>query len=283
MGNRTSARLAGSALLSGLLGACSGSSTTVSNPVTPAVLVRADDLTRGLGCGAGATQVWKYAAVLVRPGTSPGEADTLVAGGLYDCFADAAFVTPPVPSDAPLALDVYLFNRAAFEGPSFQAQQAAIAAAPSNREALAKASPTWTTRCRATYLPDVVSYASCDAATATRAADGTTSGATVQIELGSLVSAGTGAALACGTAFSGSRATYTVRSSSGTTTGSVPASSCAVNPRIVVSPAEAPATYTFALELLDATSKVVGRTTCGASTSANLTATATCAPVTAAP
>ena len=246
--------------------ACSGSTTSTTTAVEPAIVLRGTDLTSGLGCGTGPTQVFKYATVLSQFGTP-------LAGGVYDCFADAAFVKPPVALDSEVTVEVFLFTEAAF-----RAAGDAVTTARTNKAQLAASNPTWTSSCTAVYRPDVLTFASC-ARAATSAQT-----ASIVVDLASF--AREGGTVSCGVGYAAARASWRVTSSAVATTGSIPAQACdaagvdgGAPGRLELAPAEAPATYELELELLGATGLVTGRTTCRASTSPGLTSTAVCEPV----
>ena len=160
---RSARRLAWAALASSLL-ACSGTSATTGVPPVTGVVVRAETVTAGLGCGRGDGEVFKYAAVVL--GRGPGGAfDQPVAAGVYDCFANAAFVELPlVGGSNEYEVQVYAFNERAY-----LASQASIdastagdpAGAAASIATLRAASPTWTTTCSATQIEDVQALAVC--------------------------------------------------------------------------------------------------------------------------
>jgi hypothetical protein len=269
-----------------VLVACSGTSSVGTSSFEPAVVVRGSDVSRGLGCGTGATQVLEYAAVAARasaPGASAPE--EIVGGGVFDCYADATFLRlPSTLANQALDIDIYLYNQVAVSSGAFQAQRDALRAGPPSRAALEGAQPTWRSRCRVTYLPDVVTYASCDAPTVASAADAS-SGASVEVKLEGLTrgaegagAADAGAPFACGTDFAQARATFTARGTTGETTGALDAALCTQG--LLVSAAVAPASYALTVELLGVTGTVVGRTVCRASTSPNVATVAICEPVT---
>lgn len=247
--------------------ACSGTTSSTTTAVEPAIVLRGTDLTRGLGCGTGATQVFKYAAVLSQSGTP-------LAGGVYDCFADAAFVKPAVLFDSEVTVEVFLFTEAAF-----RAKSDAITSARSNKIQLAASSPTWTSQCTAVYRPDVLSYASCERA------DASAQTASVVVQLGAF--AREGGTASCGVDYASARASWRVTSTPAPAeaSGKLAAEACAAGAdggsggRLVLSPAAAPATYELDLELLSGAGAVLGTTTCRATTSPGLTSTAVCDPV----
>jgi hypothetical protein len=143
-------------------GACSSSSSSSSAFVTTGILVRAETLISGRGCGRGQTNVFKYAVVVF--GLSGGEPlsrasyTTPVTGNVFDCFADGTFIElAPVAGSTSFRLEVYVYNEA-----SYQASRELIDTAVTNTIALRASSPTWTTECTATQLSDVQSVALCD-------------------------------------------------------------------------------------------------------------------------
>jgi hypothetical protein len=272
--------------------ACSGTSSVGTSSFEPAVVVRGSEVARGLGCGAGPTQVLQYAAIATRASatgaTTAGAPEEIVGGGVFDCYADATFLRlPSTLVNQALDIDVYLYNQVAVSSGAFQAQRDALRVVPPSRVALEGAQPTWRSRCRVTYLPDVVTYASCDAATVASAAGADAgadagSGASVEVKLEGLtraaaVSGAPGAPFSCGTDFAQARATFTARGTAGETTGALDATLCAEGLR--VSSAVAPASYVLTVELLGVTGTVVGRTLCRASTSPNVATAAVCEPV----
>jgi len=80
--------------------ACSGSGSTAGIPPITGIVVRAETLTAGRGCGTGPTQLFKYAAVVYgSTGGDPNDEGTYrapVTAGVYDCFADGTFVELPL-------------------------------------------------------------------------------------------------------------------------------------------------------------------------------------------
>jgi hypothetical protein len=103
--------------------ACSTGTTTGITPIT-GIVVRADTLVAGHGCGTGPDQIYKYAAVVSlkeEAGTSP-----LVAAGAYDCYADATFVNLCSSSTGAFVydVDVYAFTQAQWNAVSAQIAQA---------------------------------------------------------------------------------------------------------------------------------------------------------------
>ena len=102
------------------LAACSGTDvTTTTSPVTQ-VIVRADALLVGHGCGTGDDQVYKYAATIF-------DADKVPRGtGLYDCFADATFtnLTGSSTGAYTFTLRIQTFNAKTYSAKSPEIAQA---------------------------------------------------------------------------------------------------------------------------------------------------------------
>jgi len=70
--------------------ACSSDDAGGITPIT-GIVVRADTLVAGHGCGTGPDQIYKY-SVVVTAFDEAGATQVFIAGGTYDCFSDATFV-----------------------------------------------------------------------------------------------------------------------------------------------------------------------------------------------
>jgi hypothetical protein len=149
--------------LSSLSCATSSSSTFIT---TTGVIIDAQALAAGHGCGTGPANLFKYAVVLFA--YSSGDLDsgadgsiiyaTPLVSNVFDCFTDGAFVDLP-PGDAGQSvyrLEIYAYNQA-----SFVASEAAILGAQTNTAALKAANPTWTTQCTASQSAEVETQAVC--------------------------------------------------------------------------------------------------------------------------
>lgn len=145
------------------LAACSGSSSTEVPPTT-GILIRAETLTTGRGCGKDPTQLFKYAVVVFGYGGSGPENDRTsyteaVTSNVFDCYTDGAFISLPAQSgSSTFRLEVYAYNE-----PAYTASRAQIDGAGTNTSALGETTPTWTTECTATQQANVQALASCDA------------------------------------------------------------------------------------------------------------------------
>lgn len=163
------------ASIAALACAVAGCPTTgTTAPYTPitGIQVLASDITAGRGCGTGDDQVYKYAAVV-----SYQDSGTLVAAGVFDCFADAIFSNLPAEGTS-YAFDVavYAYNAATFPPelapctPQQMMQSGACAAEdPTVIARLATvgepdagvAPANWTTTCTATQPLGATQVASC--------------------------------------------------------------------------------------------------------------------------
>lgn len=169
--------LAGASAVAGLVscGDLTSSNTAVAS--ITGVVVRAETLTRGRGCGPEASQVFKVAAVVYGTDDASNELTVPIAANTYDCFSDVTFVELPASSRGSVdyRIDVFLYNRDTYE-----AQKAVVDGASAStsaetaavRTSLDAAPPTWSTSCRATQVSNVQSLAVCDPVTAGAPSDG---------------------------------------------------------------------------------------------------------------
>jgi hypothetical protein len=141
--------------------ACGGTSSSTIRPTT-GIVVRAETLTSGRGCGRSPTSVFKYAVVVFgyREGPENARASyaTPVTANVFDCFTDGAFIElEPVAGRSTFRLEVYAYNE-----PAYTAARAVIDVAGTDTNALRGTTPTWSTECTATQLSDVQALALCD-------------------------------------------------------------------------------------------------------------------------
>ncbi|MEO8801254.1 MAG: hypothetical protein ABI551_25405 [Polyangiaceae bacterium] len=131
--------------------ACSSTPTTLGTVLATGITVRAASLTTDLGCGTGNGQVYKYAAVLADP----------AAAGLYDCFADAAFVKLPLTGDGGGIYDVtvFMYDKATYDANAGAIQSAIAGADPAT--ALSAIPASFTTSCTATQTLNIQTVAQC--------------------------------------------------------------------------------------------------------------------------
>jgi hypothetical protein len=94
--------------------ACTNSDAGGITPIT-GIIVLADGVAEGRGCGTGADQIYKYTSV-VTSAPDAGIAAGFVAGGTSDCFADQTFTNLCASStgSTPFFIDVYAYSQAAW-------------------------------------------------------------------------------------------------------------------------------------------------------------------------
>lgn len=156
-------------------GACDSSTSTAIVPTTGIVL-RAETLTAGRGCGTGPTQLSKYAVVVfgidaAAVGTAAeGELASYrvpVTSAVFDCYADGVFVSlPSTRGNSTFRLEVYAYNSSDFA--AAEALVDRIATTPDatvlrqdGAPAEQQTPPTWTTVCTATQQQEIRALASC--------------------------------------------------------------------------------------------------------------------------
>jgi hypothetical protein len=139
--------------VSGSIGLSACSSTVTPTGVIPVtgITIPAATLTSGLGCGTGAGQVYKYAAVVQDP----------AVGAVYDCFADAAFVNllPQADGGGLYTLDVFLYDKATYDANASQINAAVGAAGGAQTLALLPSS--YSTTCTGSQIGNLQTQALC--------------------------------------------------------------------------------------------------------------------------
>jgi hypothetical protein len=280
--------------------------------VVTGIVVRAETLTTGRGCGPKPGQVFKYAVVVY--GKNPGNDafELPLAANVYDCFADGTFVRLPfVNRSNRYRLSVKAFNQSTFERarerlvtlPSIAPPQEERDDAgtrtgiyqipfppPSALVDFDATSATWRTECFATQLEEVQSLAVCDPLAAEGPTTVTLATSEFALADGGVVRCDTGPADAgtdagdAGDAGAGGPSFTTVRAR--TRTSSAGGGQDAGPERDVRCPT--PYAETFAPEpqsvsidavLLGAGGAEVGRTSCTAETRPGTTVPAKCDPV----
>lgn len=282
--------------------ACGTSAPTDTLVPITGIVVRAESLTVGRGCGTGPTQIYKYVALVlglnvadVAVEVSKQRRDELIAVNVYDCFTDGLFVDlPPSGGSSDYDVQIYAYNRTAYEAAGGDtlfrgitqrlqvfrslllndggaAERGAIDA---DLKRLRATNPTYTTTCTAVELANVQSLAVCKPFAAGGTGVGMQSApATITLSAASFTRA-QGGALTCGVEYTSVR----YRSGAGGAVGAATDAACA-GLTITVSPATAPASWSIEVALLDGTGALVGQTTCGAETSPGLTTAAVCKPI----
>lgn len=283
---------------------CGSTGTTDIIPPITGVVVRAEPLSSGRGCGTAPGQLFKYTVLVF--GLNPADQDKpqaeqrrdeFVAGNIYDCFTDGAFVdlpTLPVPGGSIYAMEVYAYNRPAYVAALGTGLETTLRRLQDNRvalladgggaqqrsaieadlKALRATKPTYSTTCSAEQLGLVQSVAVC------KQPQLNADPASVELRLATFTKGGT--TVACDDQYVSVRVTYTVggvrsaptekRCSTLTAGGLVPET-------VTISPAQAPASYVFDVTLLRSDGAAIGSTTCGAETSPGLTSVAGCKPI----
>lgn len=270
--------------------ACGSAGASDTLPPITGVIVRAESLTTGRGCGRGPEQVFKYAAVLLGKGTT--SYDQFVAGNVYDCFADGLFVDLPASGGAfDYKLQIYAYNEAAFTSAG-----GTVAAKAQTVTELKTTNPTFTTTCNAVQIDLVQTLAVCKPLSlGTAGIDITpvpTAAAQVLLSTGSFAGPD-GGVLRCDADYAVVRSRYSVVIGGKRGALSEPIDTrCGIfddngKPAfatITIPSASAPAQYDFDIALITGisgagTTSVRGETTCTAGTSPGLTSSAVCKPV----
>lgn len=157
--------------------ACTDTTATESVGYAPVtgIVVRSESAVGDLGCGPGASQVFKYAAVLRGPtdlgvGADAGAdaglptPDRLIAIGIYDCFSDGLF--NELATDASYGVDLYGFSKPSWDQNGAAIGSLAGAAPASAAEAstkLLELKPISKTSCSAVQRTGIQTVASCPA------------------------------------------------------------------------------------------------------------------------
>lgn len=147
--------------------ACSGTTSTTVQPTT-GVLIRAETLTTGRGCGRSATNLFKYVVVVY--GYESGDPllgssyTRTITSNLFDCYTDGTFIELATSSEgnSRYRLEVYAYNEPAYVAASGAIGSAMAGAATNAAQLRSQTAPTWTTRCTAIQQRDVQALAQCD-------------------------------------------------------------------------------------------------------------------------
>jgi hypothetical protein len=167
--------------------ACSNVDANGITPLT-GIEILSNTLTAGRGCGTGPGEIYKYAAVVQIPPSTPDKdlANAFIAGGVYDCFATGTFANLCTYNGDAGAFDlkVYAFTAATWNGLSEDGGVSEAGAAsgvvtstlatlsghsecsgasfdPTSALAPVLAAADWTTMCTATQQSDAPVTASC--------------------------------------------------------------------------------------------------------------------------
>ena len=262
------------------LAACSGTSSTETITPVTGIVVRAESVTAGKGCGRSATQVFKYAVLVGKLDTTSPESfkpENRITENVFDCFADGTFVELTADADGygQYAVLVYAFNEAAWRAAGGDA--AVLSAAGDPNTFVTKTNRTWSTKCDATQQLLVESVARCNPLSTSKAAS--------SVALALATFASPSGPLTCDKDYTKVIYRFSTNGGAPTATSETPCSAgTPVAPVTVqISPAVAPATYEFEVAPLRADGSVLGQTTCKATTSPGVGSSAECAPLTLSP
>lgn len=289
----------------GTMVACSETTGVGGIPPVTGIVIRAESLTTGRGCGTSANQVFRYAAVVY--GRDPaGNLTVPRAANVFDCFTDGTFVQlSPVNGSLDFRVDVFVYTQAAYATQKATVDNASAPEPPlptdanpdpvppalAVKTALEGSTPSWTTSCTATQQQDVRVLALCNPLEAGKgglgqktdaSTDGGADAGVIALSLGSFPNA-EGGTYRCGDQFVKAR----VRPRVGTTIQAAVDLRCdrvdeqgALVPVVFeINPAVAPASYEIDVGLVRADESVLGQTICRATTTPGLKSSATCDPV----
>ena len=200
------ALVAAVSLLLAMAVACSSTDAiSVVAPIT-GVIIRAESLTAGLGCGTSAPQVYKYVALAygydgrTDAGDFDGAFTQPVAASVFDCFSDGTFVQLPQTNGSfRYRIELYIYVEPAYQRARSVVDPISVATVtpvfdPALKGRLLATNPTWTTQCTATQQDLVEVLAICDPFTANEAGGASV----IQIPTGAFARAD-GGSIGCGT------------------------------------------------------------------------------------
>ena len=150
--------LASSSIFAGSLTGCTnGDSGLPYTPIT-GVEIDASQLVAGRGCGTGAGQIYKYAALLTYDDEA-GPESFAAYSGVFDCFTNGIFsnLQPDDAGSTSFLLQVYAFNQASYPAALDNLAVAYDAGAVEDLTA----SANWTTTCTASQSSGVTVVALC--------------------------------------------------------------------------------------------------------------------------
>ena len=157
--------------------ACGTTAATTTIPPITGIIISSQSLVAGIGCGTGANQVYKYAAIVEFPpdaGVVSGTSQVVAVQNVFSCFSDGQFANLPASSlinvSLPFQIVIFAYNESAY-----LSQQATIdgdVASPQSTQttqltsinaanSLLIPTPTWKTTCTAPVTLNVQSVAVC--------------------------------------------------------------------------------------------------------------------------
>jgi len=139
---------------------CAATAATAGNTPITGIWIPADSIIAGDGCGVGADQVYKYAAVVSTP---DGGMPAFSTSGVFDCTADGLFSNLPSPDGGNQTFDVYIFayNKASFPNPLQCGATLPCPGDDAGAVAPWEGSANWTTTCTVTQIQGVPSITNC--------------------------------------------------------------------------------------------------------------------------
>lgn len=174
-------------ILAGSIACGSLSSSSLSVTPTTGVVLRAETLTSGRGCGKDPTQLYKYAVLVFEysggPADSPTSYGSVLTSNVFDCFTDGVFISlRPSSVNTGFRLEVFGYNEASYEASRSSIDTAG--STPSSQtlgalpQLLRETAPTWSTECSVIQQENVQALVSCDPLSAGLAGVGGTSDVT---------------------------------------------------------------------------------------------------------
>jgi hypothetical protein len=154
--------------------ACTTSTTTtVYTPIT-GIQIPSATIVSGYGCGAGADQVYRYAAVISAP-VGDAATSSVLASSVFPCFSDGVFSNLPVSTTSAFSVAIYAFNQASFPT-ALDCTSSPCPGDDAGAVAAAIAAANWTTTCTGTEIAGVTAIATCPPLQPTAAAPGGSAG-----------------------------------------------------------------------------------------------------------
>ncbi|MGH7271513.1 MAG: hypothetical protein ACREJ3_13875 [Polyangiaceae bacterium] len=157
-------------------GCPSPATTTLTYTPVTKIVIRSSDLIEGHGCGTGADQIYRYAAIVsfapspttARDAGDAGASAPAIATSVFDCFADGSFENLPAADGGSQEFSILIRAYAFADFPPALACPGGVAAdggvcASQSESAVLGASPPpdWTTTCTATQQQGIPVLAVC--------------------------------------------------------------------------------------------------------------------------
>jgi hypothetical protein len=155
-------RFAAASLLPLAAGAAACTSSTATSIYTPVTGIQIPSATvvAGYGCGTGAGQVYRYAAV-ISTSVNDAAAPSILASSVFPCFADGVFSNLPVTvSNQQFRIAIYAYNQASFPA-ALDCTSSPCPGDDAGAVASWSGSANWTTTCTGTEIGGVTALATC--------------------------------------------------------------------------------------------------------------------------